>query len=239
MKLDLGFRGDLVMMEQGITQISQKVFVGEKPMYNIRGNKYPEKLYQIPKVEIGGITFIRPIMQEETEEHRKESIFSQKEEKENLWEDSGKLGWHLFEKSNLLIDIKNATIAFCDSLETLSKNGYAVDQLIKTPLLLERGLVELKTKASDQPLLCTLDTGCTLNFLNREGEIEQELWKEENVISYDSFKIEEVELGPILFHQIPIKIPIHLEALLGMKFFKDHLVFLDFGRKTIYFSKNS
>ena len=95
-KLDLGFRGALAVMGEAIMQITQKVFVGEKPMYNIRGNEYLKKLYQIPAVKIGG----RPIVQEETQARRRESVFVQGEE-EVFWEDSGKLEWELFENANL------------------------------------------------------------------------------------------------------------------------------------------
>lgn len=241
-ELDLGYRGDLTFTKETIDLISSKSFICEKPMYGIRGKEYPTSLYRIPKAKIGAMTFFKPILQEERPELVKDSVFV-KNGGEPSPREPGRLGWELFYNVNLLVDVKNSQIAFCDSLDTLEKQGYQVESFTKTPLLLERGLVEFQAQTSEGLLLCMLDTGATWNMLNSEIQngksIEDEMWKSENIIEYTSFKIDKNEFGPIAFHRMPIKIPIRIEAILGMEFFQEHQVFLDFAGKWAYFLKAS
>jgi hypothetical protein len=241
MELDLGYRGDLVVTTKSIDFFPSKDFICEKPMYGIRGKKYSTNLYRIPKLQIGKMIFLKPVLQEELEAFIKDSTFVQ-DGAEPSPRDIGRLGWELFYNVNLLVDLKNSQIAFCDSLETLENQGYSIQSLTKIPLLLDQGLIELEVETSKGPLRCMLDTGATWNILNHEIDdgksIDQAVWEPENILKFHSFKIGEKEFGPINFHLIPIKIPIHIQAILGMEFFQDHLVFLDFERKTAYISND-
>jgi len=172
----------------------------------------------------------------------REAIFVQNGEEPSLSE-PGRLGWELFYNVNLLVDISNSKISFCDSLETLQEYGYKIENFSKAPLLLDRGLIEFESQTSQGLLRCVLDTGSTFNFLHIELEkaqkIEQILWEDDNIVNYSSFEIDKKNFGPIYFHKMPIKIPIHIDAILGMDFFREHIVFIDFKRRAIYFSNCS
>lgn len=239
-ELDLGFRGNVTFTKQWVDSLSSKTFLREKTMYGIRGKEYATNLYQVPALEIGKMTFLKPILQEEEEIFAKDSTFVQKGQKESPKE-PGRVGWELFSNVNLLVDAKNSLIAFCDSLDTLEMHGYKVEEFTCSPLLLQRGLVEVEVEIPEGMVRCVLDTGSTWNMLNCESEPKQSIddliWKEDNIVEYSSLKINENDFGPISFHKLPIKIPIRVEAILGMDFFKNHIVFLDFKKKFIYFSK--
>lgn len=241
MELDLGFRGNLTFTKPYVDTISSKTFLKEKLMYGIRGKEYVTKLYQIPTLQIGKMTFLKPVLQEEKEDFIRDATFVPDGQKRSP-RDPGRLGWQLFCKVNLLVDSKNSLIAFCDSIETLGKQGYEVKQFIDVPLFLERGLIEFDAKTPEGNLRCALDTGATWNMLNCEGKeektIDDMIWDPSNVIEYSSISINGKDFGPISFHKLPIKIPIRIEAILGADFFKNHIVFLDFNKKRIYFSKN-
>ena len=242
MELDLGFQGDLTIESSFINQISSKTLIDIKDMYGFRGKAYPTNLYLIPKIEIGAMSFIQPILQENSEEFRQDGEIVQLGNNSSSHE-PGRVGWELFHNVNLLLDLKNSKIAFCDSLETLKKQGYSFDNFVKIPLLIERGLVEFEAQPTKKTALrCMLDTGCTWNILNTEIEpdksIEQVAWEHESITEYPSFQIGNRDFGAVAFHLLPIKIPIRIDAILGMEFFKEHLVFLDFSEKCIYFSKN-
>ncbi len=210
-------------------------------MYGFKGKEYPTNLYRIPKIKIGAMAFIQPILQENTEQSRKDSVIVQNGNKPSPRE-PGRIGWELFHNVNLLLDVKNSKIAFCDSLPTIEDHGYKITDFIKVPLLLERGLIEFETDTPDGHLRCMLDTGATWNVLNskieEENSIEQVIQDPSNILEYSSFQIGTEEFGPVAFHRIPIKLPIHIEAILGMEFIEDHLVFLDFAEKYVYFSKD-
>jgi len=240
MELDLGLRGDLSITSSFINQISSKTFISTVPMYGFNGKEHLTHLYRIPKVKIGGMILIEPILQENSYQSRQESVITQNGNPPSPRE-PGRIGWELFHNVNLLLDIQNSRIAFCDSIETLKNHGYQIESFIKAPLLIERGLVELEAKTPIDLLRCVLDTGSTYNILNTEIEeaksIEEVIWAPSNSLEYSSFKINETEFGPIIFHRIPIKLPIQIDAILGMEFFENHLVFLDFSKKQVYFRK--
>lgn len=241
-KLDLGFQGDMALEKEILDSISSRTFIGEKTTYGMRGREYKKKLYQIPKAKIGVMAFSPPIIQEENRGFLKDAEFLQNKENSQPREEKGRLGWELFYNTPLLIDIKNSQIVFCDSLATLKSKGYAIEAFVKTSLCLENGLVEFEVETSKGCLHCILDTGSTWNILNselQEGEsIDVVAWESENILEFSYFKIEGANFGPIAFHQLPIRLPIRIEAILGMEFFKDHLVFLDFAKKIAYFAKN-
>lgn len=241
MKLDLGLKGDLSIANEYLDQIPEKVFTHKEVRYGFRGKKYPINIYRVPKVKIGAMSFLEPDLQDESTEFRKDAvILSSTEDATRVI--SGKLGWELFYHSNLLLDIKNAKLAFCDSLASLKSHGYRTEDFIQIPLHLERGLIECVADTPNGPLRCVFDTGCTMNVLNKEVEegksIEQAVLDHENVIEYAFFRLKESNLGPISFQCIPIKIPIKVDAILGVEFFEKHLVFIDFSGKQIYIAKN-
>jgi len=241
-KLDLGFQGDVTIIKEEIDSIFSKTFIKESPVYGIRGKEYKQKIYHIPEIKIGAKTFSSLILREESRELLKDATFLQNENEPIFREEVGKIGWQLFRNSKLLIDFQNFRIAFFDSLDNLKKEGYSIEAFVKTPLFVDRGLVEFDIVSSVKPLRCVLDTCATWNIINEEIEegkfLDVAIWEPENIIKYPFFKIEGEDFGPISFHRMPIRMPIHIEAILGVEFFKNYLVILDFSEKFVYFSKD-
>lgn len=241
LKLDLGFRGDLCIEKEKTASLSGKSFIGEKYMFGVRGNKYQHDVYQIPKLKIKNATFSPIRLIEEHSDFVKEVSFIRDKNEIIKREEDGKIGWELFCTCKLLLNFEKDQIAVCNSIDLLNENGYPIETYTKTPLLLERGLVEFETLTSNGPLRCVLDTGCTGNILHTDLDpdksIDVAIWEEDNRLEHPSFKIGEAEFGPVSFHRMPIKLPIHVDAILGMEFLKNHVVFLDFEEKTVYFSK--
>lgn len=241
MELDLGFRGDLNLHSEYVEKIASKTFLKTKPMYGIKGKEFVSNLYALPKAKIGQMAFFESTLQEDSRDFTINSVFLKDGAEPSIGE-PGRLGWQFFHSVNLLIDVSNSTIAFCDSLDTLKEQGYLIENVAEVPLLLERGLVEFIGEGPEGPLRCTLDTGCTLNLMNtdiEEEKVAEALWNPEFVLYLPSLKIGEVDFGPQRFQKFPIKLPIRIEATLGMEFFKDHLVFVNFTNKTIYFTKSA
>lgn len=237
MMLDLGLDGDLTINTPSLQQISSKLKLYQKSTYRFDGKEQKSDLYQIPKVKIGEISFIKPTLQEESNEFREATSFVQNGHPCSS-KDPGRIGWKLFYNANLLIDIKNRKIACCDRFEHLQ--GYRQEDFTKVPFSIERGLVEIVAISNGIPLRCVLDTGSTWNLLNSalpEGKaLEKAIWEEESRTEYTSFKIGDRDFGPLSFLRIPIKIPIQIDAILGMEFFQEHIIFLDFAQKIAYTS---
>ncbi|MBU6447117.1 MAG: hypothetical protein KGQ49_06940 [Verrucomicrobia bacterium] len=234
--LDLGFRGHCKFSSEFLQHIPNKISHGSTKMYGIRGTKYEENLFTVPCIQIGPLSFYEPQLHEYRETLKSDSLIVSNHSEISPPE-PGMLGWQLFGQTNLLLDLKNSQIAFCDSVATLKKQGYNIEQCMRAPLLLKRGLVEFKAQTSQGPLLCMLDTGASWNIINRDIKEETDAY---NVVTYPIFKIHaKSNLGPIAFHPYPIKLPVHVEAILGMEFFEEYCVFLDFYENYIYVWKGT
>jgi hypothetical protein len=234
-ELDLGFRGQLALSGEVLDQIEKKTYLKSKKMYGNGGKEYENKIFEIPEFWVGDLYVHRGWVQEESADFNANGTIVKDKKNPSQYE-SGRIGWEIFQCTNLLLDLGNKLIAYSDSLATLKKEGYAVESFTKTPLITERGLLEFDVTTSSGKLRCVLDTGCTLNVLNASQVADVPFFSSENAVTFPQFKISEREYGPIAFYRHLVEIPIHIEALLGMQFLKDHLVFIDFANQFIYFA---
>ena len=179
------------------------------------------------------------------------------EKKQESSDRDARVGWRLFSVFNVFLDCENNKIAFCDSLDTLRKHGYPVDSFVETPILLDRNLIEFEVKTNKGKLRCVLDTGCTLNMLNKDlenGSNEHMIFNPDNIdqhaiLNPDNsdlsvfdfkntyeipvFKIGKKDFGKTTFTKI--KMPLEIDAFVGMEFLRSKLVFIDFPNRKIYF----
>lgn len=236
-ELDSGFFGGLDASPNFIEKISDKQFSYNRTTCGIKGKEYSRSVYVIPKVKVGSSVFRNVFIQEGySDEFNNDSVLFENGE-DSLVREDGRIGWQLFSQSNLFLDLKNSRIAFSDSVETLREHGYFVESFTKTSLILDRGLAEIDTRTTSEKIRCVLDTGATWNIINRELENEGE--DPEETLKFPTFKIGEDDFGPIAFHPVPINLPIQVDAMLGMEFFSEHVVFLDFKNSQAYFYKAS
>lgn len=232
--LDLGFRGQCTFSSAFLERIETKTFSGSMKMYGVNGIEYHENLFKIPQISIGSLIFYNPELHE-CNKPPHSTVISQKSDTETSEPELGTLGWELFGQTNLLLDLTHSKLAFCDSLSTLKKHGYDTNKFVRAPLLSQRGLVEFQAQTSKGSLLCILDTGATWNVINQPVEEQDEA---DNIVTYLHFMVNaKNDIGPIKFHRYPIKMPIHIDVILGMEFFEEHCVFLDFYESYIYFLK--
>jgi predicted aspartyl protease len=237
LELDLGFQGDITLDRELLDHVPVKTFLRSALIHGIQGKQYRTNLFQLPEITIGATTFTEPIIQTNSPEFTNDSVFT----KHGIasTQEVGRIGWQLFQSANILIDVANGGIALCDSVETLKMQGYATENFATTQLLTDRGLLEFEATTSEGVLRCALDTGASVNVLHKETteSIQAAIWEADNAVRISSFMIEDQNFGPITFHQIPIKIPIPIKAILGMEFFRTRVIFIDFSKNLAYFSQ--
>jgi hypothetical protein len=195
-------------------------------------------------------------VEEINSEFEKDTILMKKEESSPV-SHLGRIGWPIFHNFNFFFDCDNALIAFCDSLDTLKRQGYPVDSFIETQLLLDRNLIEFEVMTEKGPLRCILDTGSTKNILNKEIEggspnhmifnpdnvdqhpvstdakSDQMVFDSNDIYDVEVFKIGKKDFGAVTFQKI--KTPLEIDAIIGMEFLDSKLVFIDFPNHKIYF----
>lgn len=239
--LDLGLRGEFSLPRKHLERISHKKLVGTDRIYSFMGNNYLVPFYKVPRASIQAASWREPVIGERCDEYAREiRIIHDKDDPVDEYD--GAMGWLLFREMNLLLDFGNGKAVICDGLGTLRKRGYLVDSWVRTPLLIDRGIVECEATTPDGIIRCFLDTGTTCNFLHKEmpgKSMADACLDHNNFVEYSSFKVGETELGPIVLRQVPVRLPISVPVVLGMDFFLNHQVFIDFVEGYLYFSPPS
>ena len=258
-KVDFGCKGGILLPPLIMKTIEQKSLVDTETSYGLRGKSYERDIYEVPEVLLGKLHLFPMRIAEENLEFSRDSVLK-KGEKEIDEDHLGTIGWYVFKSFNVLLDCEHFAIIACDSLDTLKKQGCSTDSFMEAPLLLDRGSIDFEVVTEMGPLRCTLDTGATWNLLNKDPENLQQdhrfidlnaLLNEkptkfnpanEDFLSFDpkdkwetkTFQINGKEFGPV--HFIKIKSPLGIDAIIGMEFIENHLIFIDFKKEKIYFS---
>jgi hypothetical protein len=257
-KIDLGSATNITLPSEFLKEIDQKSFTQSTVHYGIRGKKYAGNVYEIPEIKIGRLQLSHAKATEMNPEFEKDGVLFH-DGKNHSVENLGRIGWTLFFNLNLFLDCGNFQIAFCDSLDTLEKQGYPVGSFVETPLLLDRKFIEFEAMTDKGLLRCVLDTGSTWNLLNKDLEnqsnthmifnpdnidqhavlnpenSDQMVFDIEDVYDTPVFKIGKNNFGAMTFQKI--KTPFETDAIIGMEFLESMLVFIDFPNKKIYFCK--
>lgn len=256
--LDLGWDGGIVLPIGMIEKLKNKSLLGRHSFFSFKGKTYQSDIYKLPSIYIGKVK-ISPVRAEEEQIEFFEDTILKKCNDEPLKLNVGRIGWQLFENCNLLLDCDHSIAILCDSLETLKQQGYPVDSFIETPLLCDRHSVDFEVLTDAGLIRCMLDTGSTWNLLNKNLEslnpdhrlinldhlsgrpaefnpCNEDLLsiKEEETWDAQTFQISGKEFGPVNF--VKMKSPVGLDAVIGMEFIDNHLVFIDFRNRKIYFS---
>jgi hypothetical protein len=254
-KIDLGYEGHIAIPSNIIKGVNAKKIVGRRSSYGIKGRIRESDVYEVEKIHTESMSFY-PVLADEVSPEFKYDMNLGEEEKISE-SDVGRVGWQLFQNFNLLIDCENSTFALCDSLETLKKRGYPVDFFSEASLILDHGLIEFEAQTEAGNLRCVLDSGSTWNMLNKDlndscnGHIiftpentDQYLTlnpENKSLLIFDPKDVQDVSVfniggkafGPMTFNRIMS--PVAIDAILGMEFFEDTLIFIDFSNREIYF----
>lgn len=238
-ELDLGFQGNFSCSTEFLNTVDDKILVGTRTMYGFRGKQYEKNVYKIPYITIGEALFADISLQEDIDEFRTNANVKRSDSVASS-DEPARLGWEIFRIFNLFLDLGNSKAAFCTGFSALVEQGYSPESFVSTPLYTDRGFIEFIAQTEIGPLRCMLDTGSTWNILNQRIEeaktIDQIAWDPKSIMNVREFTISERGFGTVQFHCLPIELPIKVDAILGMDFFINNLVFIDFTNQSIYIS---
>ena len=155
---------------------------------------------------------------------------------------AGSLGWGLFHRVILCLDINFSMIGICDSIETFKNELHPLDTFSRVPLLDDHDFIEFEVMTPNGLMKCLLDSGFTSNCLNTvqhsDKSLGQLITNDKYAIKYETFQIGSKDFGPIIFRPIPLNFPFHIDAILGREFLADHVVVIDFINREIYIAKS-
>lgn len=233
-ELDLGSNGALTLTDEALANIRDKVAVGEGVKYGITGTSYPYTAYNIPALNIGSCSFSSARVRSGSIDMKNDSILMEGTGEVAASAD-GAIGWPAFVKTNLLIDTNRDIIAFCSDWKALEEHGYKRGDFYQTSFSAESGLLVFSAQIDGKERSCVLDTGTTLSALHKSSSQRTSDLK----ASLTPYPVAfcEGNTEEILFMHIPFNLPIKIDAILGMNFVHEHVIFIDFSSETIYFSR--
>ncbi|MES2345475.1 MAG: hypothetical protein V4494_06025 [Chlamydiota bacterium] len=129
-QIDLGYAGYFALSTNIINNLHKKKFLGRKASFGIKGKDREYSVYEVEKISTENVSFYPVLADELTQEIQEDMHLGGEMTKD----DTGILGWRLFQRFNVLIDCKNSIIALCDDLEMLKKRGYSVECFTCVPL---------------------------------------------------------------------------------------------------------
>jgi hypothetical protein len=229
----------MTFTQKSMEKISNKKFVSSSHVTGMKGNRYESKEYELPEIEMGTVSFINPIVGEDPDQFHYDASLGEAAIDSRILPD-GLIGWKAFQNKNLFLDLGHSKIAFCDSLYTVKKQGYDIQDFAETQLLLDRDFVECEADITDQTVRCFLDTGFTVSSINTFGNDSRTL---DEAMQFPDMQRYPFTIGGKSFgignlHKLPLNFPISIDVVLGMDFFIHHFVFIDFKNEKIYFGRN-
>jgi hypothetical protein len=224
--VNLGSIVPLTLNKDVLSSIKKKPF-GTMQFLNLNGNKIEYPTFVIPEIKIGDLTFTDVIVAERNEE----------------WitgERAGEIGMPLLKKNNLMLDLPHSTIIACNSEDKLKKMGYILKDMTQVPFeMVERAggvIVHVSTDVGIVKL--ALCTGSTLSLIRSTLVKENETQRDEQGTKFVSstFVIGGKNWGykELYLQDFPSNMQ-EVNGFIGMDFLDEHIVYIDFKNKTVYF----
>lgn len=239
--IDSGSRLELKLYEKTLAPIPKKPYRKEK-WRNFRGTLFEASTYLISKMAIGSLVFKKSEAVAFPSHRSDESTIWGESSSEDPYKSVGSLGQGLLRKVAILIDVKNQKIIFSNNLYKLKKSGYNFNNFIKAPLEITPTGTFVHALTDIGKLKLFIDTGSTWTVLHEHlhpKNIKKDIrYHGLPVLISSKFSMHDTDFGKqeLLFLNMSDKVIVH-DGILGMDFFKKHVVYIDFPNKTMYIKK--
>lgn len=240
--LDFGSRMQVKLYENILGDL-EKVPYKKEEWKNFRGVCFEAPTFLIPKINIGSLCLKKPVVLSFPKALEREYvIWEDSSRQSNRTEKVGTLGQGLLKKLSILIDVNQEKTIFSNSFKKLKQEGYNINEFIKIPMeVTSKGaFVYFETDLGKLKLF--LDTGSTLTILHNSLIPKDRPQKNTryglDVVKSKTFACKGIDFGEkdLYFIQMGNNLKI-CDGILGMDFFKKHVVYIDFPNKTMYVKK--
>ncbi len=162
--------------------------------------------------------------------------FRLKDELELLVVD-GRVGWTFFKQGVVFFDFSHSNLVIAKDLPVLvDKAGYSLNDFIPIPFELHNcgPVFTIQTSVGAQKFL--LDTGATCSII-RDASILREMKSSKSSHITENLRIGESDFGQWTFRLLEYNEQMECDGILGIDFFKKHMICLDFLTNTAYVSR--
>ena len=240
--VDTGSSNDLGIHEKKINKIFKKQFLDTKSLMDLKGDVYSVKRFLVPSASIGNLSIKKVTIQEETS-----SFF---ENAGLLWTDSlnpvshnkkyecidGSIGRSIFFDWVSFFNFRDQVIFLTTNINEMKKNCN-INQFISVPLIINKYGINITLETDFGMKRFILDTGANLSVL-QESQITKENAKEIFPGRWqcitNQLKTESHDFGNWPFWLYEFCPEAEFDGILGVDFFKKHLIIFDFQNQTAY-----
>lgn len=234
MLLDLGSSHPLDLSKKNIDQIKKKKKLEVSTYRGIKGKSYSVQHFLLHEIRLGNLKIEGLSGFEENPHFLKDAktwssagwTDAFKDFLEYLWMD-GRVGWSLFRQGTCLFDFAQHRIILAKDWQTLNQE-ISFEGYTKIPFELHAFgiLIQLETDSGRQNFL--LDTGASRSILK---DLQAPL-------CLQNLKSGSQNFGPWKFVAFPYSDFFACDGILGVDFFKENTICIDFATQTLFIKKN-
>ncbi|MBU6384152.1 MAG: hypothetical protein KGR16_07575, partial [Verrucomicrobia bacterium] len=240
MEIDLGSKTALTLHKSVLEQI-KKTSAGTSRWMNVKGEKYETPKYSIQEVKIGNFSVHNASSKEESGNFANHGSILVQDSACQAEQQAGRIGRDLFSHHNLFLDCHRLVCFICSHVQDLRKSDYQLDRFTQTPMHMTSDgvVIEVDTDIGAKRFL--LDTGSTISVI-RNIDIPEKIAFHNAMPVYESskFLIRGTDFGKQILYLLDISPDFKdSDGILGMNFFNEHAVFLDFTKNVVYIGRSS
>jgi hypothetical protein len=217
MEFDLGSPLSFSLSEE-ILKAIDKTEYGMLKWYDVVGNSYESSTYTVPEIKIGNLTFANVIVDQYSKEFQINSTLIG-----DPLQFDGVIGLSILKRYNLLLDFPHSAVYACKDLSLLQKFGLLSNHLLAAPFTLGPDGMVLNVETDTGIHRLMLDTGTTTLVIRAP-----------HPSSTAKFSIMGHDFGKQLVISTDLCPQYKCDGLIGMDFFCEHRIFIDYAQKMIF-----
>lgn len=226
--LDLGASSHLKLLDRALNQLNHKEFVGLSRSIDINGNCYEQPAYKIPHFKFGTLNIEGAVAVEESQRFIREggkigSWHNYLQTQDRIDMIDGRIGGGLFTSTGCVCYFDMSHFVFClaASLDQITKN-HPLTNFMQSTFEEVNGLICLDLLTDRGVKKFVLDTGATHSAIQKSPGDRHEV------------KMDLEHFGHRKFIALDIPENLLIDGILGIDFFDDYAMCLDFATHTIY-----
>lgn len=233
-EIDLGSKTALSLSKEVLDKL-KKDPCGVSRRVDFLGNKYETPLYFLSNVKVGRLLLKKIKAREESSSFTQHSTLVAAKECQNM----GRIGRDFFSDKNLFMDFGHHVFVACNQLKDIKKAGYEVKEMTSIPFKTTANGITLEIETDMGSGKFVLDTGATGSCIRNAKKSHVDQQNGMPFVITSKFSIGGTEFGPTKLYLLDISPELDkIDGFLGMDFFTNHLVYLDFKKETIHIGKN-
>jgi hypothetical protein len=237
LEVDLGSKYQVTLNRHIINQLDKKNS-GTLISRDAMGNSYERAAYLVPLVKIGDLSFSDVIVDEQSDDFIANTTFGASATKDDFENRLGYIGRALLAKRNLLLDFHNSRMFISNDIKRLKSAGYHLENFTQCAFEMGKAGIVLPMDTDMGKIRFCLDTGCTASFI-RASFVSHQVPDGKKYglpfIRTSKFEIGGRDFGAMNLHLLNMTPELsEFDALLGMDFLKNHVVYIDHRDQVVY-----